>query len=131
MSCFLSLLDHASLDSYRLGSFVPVVRYGRVLRAVKEVVANSSRNPEEIASHSLRIARAVADAVGRDISERVIKRKGRRRFDTSGWKCINQLHTRTKFEFAENKLRRFNKQASETYLRMRLTGNVQDAPDKT
>ena len=82
MSCFLSLLDHASLDSYRLGSFVPVVRYGRVLRGVKEVVADSSRNPEEIASHSLRIARAVADAVGRDISERVIKRKGRRRFDT-------------------------------------------------
>jgi len=82
MSCFLSLLDHASLDSYRLGSFVPVVRYGRVLRAVKEVVANSSRNPEEIASHSLRIARAVADAVGRDISERVIKREGRWRSET-------------------------------------------------
>ena len=82
MSCFLSLPDHASLDSYRLSSSVTVVSYGRPLRADKEVVANSSRNPDEIASQSLRIARAAADAVGRDISERVIKRKGRRRFDT-------------------------------------------------
>ena len=82
MSCFLSLPDHASLDSYRLSSSVTVVSYGRVLRADKEVVANSSRNPDEIASQSLRIARAAADAVGRDISDRVMKRKGRWRFDT-------------------------------------------------
>ena len=49
MSCFLSLPDHASLASYRLGSPVIVVRYGRALQEVKEVVANSRRNPDEIA----------------------------------------------------------------------------------
>ena len=94
MSCFLGLPDHAPLASYRLDSSVRVVRYGRwdssvmvvrygrVLRADKEVVANSSRNPDEIASPSLRIGRAAALAVGRDISERVIKRDGRWRSDT-------------------------------------------------
>ena len=67
MSCFLSLPDHAPLASYRLGSSVrvvryrrlgspvSVVRYGRALRAVKEVVAKSRRNPDEIVLHSLRI----------------------------------------------------------------------------
>ena len=75
--CFLSLPDHASLASYRLGSSVIVVRYGRASRAVKEVVAKSRRDPDEIALHSLRIGGAAALAVGRDISERVIKRERR------------------------------------------------------
>ena len=48
LSCFLSLSDHAPLASYRLGSSVRVVRYGRALRAVQEVVAKSRRNPDEI-----------------------------------------------------------------------------------
>ena len=50
MSCFFSLPDHALLASYRLGSSVRVVRYGRldspvrvvrygrVLRSIKEIV---------------------------------------------------------------------------------------------
>ena len=76
MSCFLSLHDHASLAAYWLGSSVIVVRYGRALRAVKEVV-KSRRNPDEIALRSLRIGGAAALAVGRVISERVIKREGR------------------------------------------------------
>ena len=94
MSCFLSLPDHAPLASYRLGSSVRVVRYGRLgspvkimrygwaLRAVKEVVAKSRRNPDEVALHSLRIGGAAALAVGRDISERVIKREERWTSDT-------------------------------------------------
>ena len=89
ISCFLSLPDHAPLASYRfgcslrvvryvpLGSPVRVVRYGRALQAVKEVVTESRRNPDEIALHSLRIGGAAALAVGRDISERVIKRERR------------------------------------------------------
>ena len=77
MSCFLSLHDHASLAAYWLGSSVIVVRYGRALRAVKEVVVKSRRNPDEIALRSLRIGGAAALAVGRVISERVIKREGR------------------------------------------------------
>ena len=65
-----------------MGSPVRVVRYGRALRAVKEVVAKSCRSPDEIALHSLRIRGAAAFAVGRDISVRVIKREGRWRSDT-------------------------------------------------
>ena len=50
ISCFLSLPEHAPLASYRLGSSVRVVRYGRldspvrvvrygrVLRSIKEIV---------------------------------------------------------------------------------------------
>ena len=65
-----------------MGSPVRVVRYGRALRAVKEVVAKSCRSPDEIALHSLRIGGAAAFAVGRDVSERVIKREARWRSDT-------------------------------------------------
>ena len=94
MSCFRSLPDHVPPASYRLGSSVRVVRsgrlgspvrvvrYGRAFRAVKEVVVESCRSPGEIAFHSLRIGGAAALAVGRDISERVIKREGRWRSDT-------------------------------------------------
>ena len=94
MSCFRSLPDHAPPASYRLGSSVRVVRsgrlgspvrvvrYGRAFRAVTEVVVESCRSPGEIALHSLRIGGAAALAVGRDISERVIKREGRWRSDT-------------------------------------------------
>ena len=89
MSCSLSLPDHAPPAPYRLGgsvgvvrcgrlgSPVSVVRYGRTLRAAKEVVAKTRRNPDEIALHSLRNGGAAALAVGRDISERVIKREVR------------------------------------------------------
>ena len=94
MSCSLSLPDHAPPAPYRLGgsvgvvrcgrlgSPVSVVRYGRTLRAVKEVVTTSRRNPDDFAVHSLRIRGATALAVGRHISERVIKREGRCMSDT-------------------------------------------------
>ena len=59
-----------------------MVRYGRALRAVKEVVPKSRRNPDEIALHPLRIGGAAALSVGRDISKRVIKREGRWRSET-------------------------------------------------
>ena len=82
MSRVLSLPDHAPPASYRLGSSVRVVRYGRAHRAVKEIVAKSRRNLDEIARHSLRIGGAAAPAIGRDISERVIKGEGSWRSDT-------------------------------------------------
>ena len=59
-----------------------MVRYGRALRSVKEVVTKSRHNPDEIALHPLGIGGAAALPVGRDISERVIKREGRWRSDT-------------------------------------------------
>ena len=76
MPCFLGLSDHASLASYRLDSSVRVVRYGRwdssvrvvicgrAIRAVKEVVAKSRRNPDEFALHSLRIGGETALTAG-------------------------------------------------------------------
>ena len=106
MSCLLRLPDHASLASYRLGGSVRVVRcgrlgspvkvvtYGRALREFKEVVAKSRRNPDNFALHSLRIGGATALAVGRDISERVIKRERRWRSDT----C--KTYTRNNIEVA-------------------------------
>ena len=61
------------------------MRYGRALRAVKEVVAESGRNLDEFADefalHSLRIGGATTLAAGGDISERVIQREGRWRSD--------------------------------------------------
>ena len=81
MSCCPGLLHHAPLASYRVGSSVRVVRYGRALRAVKEVVAKSGRNPDEFALHSLRIGEATTLAAGGDISERVIQTEGRWRSD--------------------------------------------------
>ena len=94
MSSFRNLPDHAPLASYRLDSSVRVVRYGRALRAVQEIVAKSCRNPDEIALHSMHIGGAAALAVGRDISERVAKREGRWRSDT----C--KTYTRNSIEVA-------------------------------
>ena len=81
MSCFPGLPDHGPLSSYQCGKDVRVVRYGRALRAIKEVVAESGRNPNEFALHSLRIGGATTLAAGEDISERVIRREGRWRSD--------------------------------------------------
>ena len=52
MSYFLSLPDYAPLASYRWGSPVRAVIYGRALGEIKEVVAKSRRNQDEYALHS-------------------------------------------------------------------------------
>ena len=77
MSCFSSLLGHAILSSCRCGKSVRVVRYGRVLRAIEELVvkSKSGRNPDEFALHSLRIGGATTLAEGGEVSERVIQRE--------------------------------------------------------
>ena len=67
------------------------MRYGRALRAVKEVVAESGRNPDEFALHSLRIGGATTLAAGGDISEQVIPRGGRQRSDA--YKAYTQNNT--------------------------------------
>ena len=77
MSCFPRLPDHAPLSSYRCGMSSRVVRYGRALRAIKELVAKSGRNPDEFALHSLRIGGVTTLAAGGDISEQMIQREGR------------------------------------------------------
>ena len=76
MSCFPSLPDHGLLSSYRSDKSVRVVRCCRALRAINGLMANSGRNLDEFALHSLRIGGATILAVGGDISERVIQREG-------------------------------------------------------
>ena len=80
MSCFPGFPDHAPLSSCRCGKAVRVVRYGRALRAVKEVVAKSGRNPDEFALHSLN-ARGATLAAGEDRSEHAVQRVGGWRSD--------------------------------------------------
>ena len=70
VSCVPDFPDHDLLALYRFGSSVRVVRYGRALRAVKDVVAKKVRNPDQRALHSLRIGGATTLASGVDISER-------------------------------------------------------------
>ena len=67
MSSFLSLDDHALLASYRRGSSVRVVGYGRALRYIEEIVAKERPNHDEFALHSLRIAAATVLTAGSDI----------------------------------------------------------------
>ena len=81
MSYFSSLPDHAPFSSYRSGKFVRVVRYGRALRAMKELIATSDRNVDVFALHPLRVGGATTLAAGRDVSERVMQREGKWKSD--------------------------------------------------
>ena len=85
MSCFSSLTDHAPLSSYRSGKSVRVVRYGRALRAIKELMAKSGINLDEFALHSLSIFGAATLAVGGEISERGMQ--GERRWKSDAYKA--------------------------------------------
>ena len=96
MSCLPRFPDHAPLSSFRCGKAVRVVRYGRALRAIKEVVAKSGRNPDEFALHSLRIGAATTLAAGGDIAERVIQREGRWRSDAYKMYTRNNIKDSTR-----------------------------------
>ena len=76
MSCFSSLPDHAPLSSHRCYKSVRVMWYGRALRAIKELAAQSGRNPDEFALRSLRTGGATTLASGRHFPERVMQREG-------------------------------------------------------
>lgn len=69
MSCFSCVPEHAPLSAYRCGKAVrKAVRHGRAFRAIKQVVAKSGRNPEEVALHSLPIGGATTLAAVGDMS---------------------------------------------------------------
>ena len=69
-----------------------VVMYGRALRAVKELVAKSGRNPDDFALHLLPVGGATTLAAGGEISERVIQREGR-------WMCeVYKAYTRNNID---------------------------------
>ena len=52
------------------------------MRALRDIVAQSGRNPDEFALHSLRVGGASVLAAGGDVPERVIQHEGRRKSDT-------------------------------------------------
>ena len=58
------MLSQPSRPCPSLLASVRVVRYGRALRAIKELVAKSGRNPDEFALHSLRIGGATTLGAG-------------------------------------------------------------------
>ena len=58
-----------------------MVRYGRALRAIKELIVKSGLNLDESALHSLRIFGATTFAAGEEISERVTQREERWKSD--------------------------------------------------
>ena len=92
MSCFPSLPGHAPLSSYRCDKSVRVVRYSPALRAIKQLVAKSGRNPDEFALHSLRIGGTTTLAARGELSERVIQREGR-------WMCeVYKAYTRNNID---------------------------------
>ena len=76
-----SLPDHTPFPSYRSGKSVRVVRYGRALRATKELIVKSGRNLDELALHSLRIFIAATVAAGGETSARVTQREDRWKSD--------------------------------------------------
>ena len=94
MSCFSSLPDHAPF-SYRSGKSARAVKYGRTLRAIKELTAKSGLNLDEFAPHSSRIFRATTLAAGGDISEQVMQ-EGRWTFKA------DKAYTRNIIEYFEN-----------------------------
>ena len=77
LSCHPTLPDSVPLSSYRSGREVKVWKYDQALRAFREIVEKSGRNPKEFALHSLRIGGASTLAAGGDVSDRVIQKEGR------------------------------------------------------
>ena len=79
LSCHPTLPYGVPLPAYRSGGQVHVWKYDQALRAFREVVEKSGRDPREFALHSLRIGGASALAAGGDVSDRVVEKEGRRR----------------------------------------------------
>lgn len=71
-----------------------MVRYGRTLREIQEVVAKSGHSSDEFAPYSLRVGRPIRLAAGRRTSERVIQRKGR--WGSDAYK----IYTRNNLEYS-------------------------------
>ena len=77
MSCFSSLPENAPLSSNYTVKSVRMVRYGRTLRAIEELMTKSDRNLDEFTMHPLSTGGAMTMAAGGDISKRATQRKER------------------------------------------------------
>ena len=77
LSCHPTLPDNVPLSSYRSGREVKVWKYNQALRAFREIVEKSGRNPKEFALHSLRIGGASTLAAGGDVSDGRIQKESR------------------------------------------------------
>ena len=82
LSCHEALPEHVPLSSCRSGKQVRAWGCGQGLRALREVVKKSVRNPKEHALHSLRTRSASTFAARGDGSYRVIQREGTWKFDS-------------------------------------------------
>ena len=74
MPRYCSLPEHAPLTLRRNGKSERVLRNDRALRAIKELMAKSGLNLDEIALHALRIFGATTRAAGEDIEPSESKR---------------------------------------------------------
>ena len=81
LSCHPTLPDSAPLSSYRSGREEKVLKHDQALRALREIVERSGREPKDFALHSLRIGGASTLAAGGEVSELVIQREGRWKSD--------------------------------------------------
>ena len=74
MPRYCSLSEHAPLTLCRNGKSERVLRYDRAHRAIKELMAKSGLNLDEIALRALRIFGATTRAAGEDIEPSESKR---------------------------------------------------------
>ena len=84
-----TLPDSVPLSSYRSGREVKVLKYDQALRALREIVESSGRNPQEFALHSLRIGGASTLGAGGDVPVHVLQREGRWKSDTYKTYTVN------------------------------------------
>ena len=77
LSRHATLPAHVPLCSYHSFHEVKVLNYTEALRAIREVVEKSGRDPRDLALHSLRIGGMSTMCAGGEISNRVGQRKGR------------------------------------------------------
>ena len=98
LSTIIARNRHNLLVSERTGG--TTWGYGQALRALRELVSGTGRNPEEYALHPLRIGETTDLAAGGSVSERVIKREGR-------WKSdAYRIYTRNNLQDSDNVSRR-------------------------
>ena len=77
LSCYATLLADAPLSSYRDDGIVGVRNYREALRALRQVVEKSGRDPIDFAVCSLRTEGMSTIRVGGEISDRIGQREGR------------------------------------------------------
>lgn len=82
---------HRYPRTVRSGREDKVVKYGQALRAFREIIKKSGRDPKDFALHLLRIGEASILVAGGKVSERVIQRAGRWKIDSYEPYTVNNI----------------------------------------